>query len=304
MARKALKLKWQDALDLKVRTEHRGPVVTNYQLAVYLIELLNKGDYVNRPLIMPRRPLDRPMVFDARRALVKRGLLVQDRSLPNTMLRFPDRKNTEPTELVCAVDPFGHLAYLSSMDFHGLTNRQPKVIYYLTPAPVAWKRLAEDKMRRDLGTMFELFEKQQLPELRHSKFEKIDGTVLEEIRAKELGGGWRHARDGAIRVTTLGRTFLDMLRRPDLCGGIRHVLEVFEEHAKLHLSTIITEFNQNGTKIDRVRAGYIIDERCHISDPRVEAWKADAVRGGSRKLDFEQPYAPNFSEKWCLSLNV
>lgn len=304
MAKKALKIKWQDALDLKVRTEHRGPVVTNYQLAVYLIELLEKAEYVNRPLIMPRRPLDRPMVSDARRALVKRGLLVQDRLLPNTMLRFPDRKNVEPTEILCSVDPFGHIAYLSSMAFHGLTNRQPKVIYYLTPEPSVWKQLAEDRMKRDLGLLFETFERLKLPELRHSKFEKIDGMVLEEIRAKEMGGGWRNARDGAIRVTTLGRTFLDMLRRPDLCGGIRHVLEVYEEHAKMHLSTIVAELNQNGTKIDKVRAGYILDERCQISDQRIEAWTAHAVRGGSRKLDFQQPYAPTFSEKWCLSINV
>lgn len=304
MAKKPLKLKWQDALDLKVRTEHRGPVATNYQLAVHLIQLLSKPEYAGRPLIMPRRPIDRTMVYDARRALLKRGQLVIDKSLPNTMLRFPERKDADAIELLCSVNPFGYIGYLTAMAFHGLTNRLPKIIYFISLDGPAWRRMAAERMRKDLGNLYDEFEAKDLPKLQHSKFEKIDGMVLEEIRAKDLGGGWRYARDETIRVTNLGRTFLDMLRRPDLCGGIRHVLEVYEENGRAHLSTIISEFNTQGTKIDRVRAGYILDERCRISDPRIEAWTADAARGGSRKLDFEQPYASTFSEKWCLSLNV
>ena len=158
-------------------------------------------------------------------------------------------------------------------------------------------------MSRDLGDLEPAFREQQLPDLRHTKLEKLSGMVVEMLRTKELGG-WRNFRDGAIRVTTIGRTFLDMLQRPDLCGGIRHVMEVFEEHAKVNLGAIVAEFSQHGTKIDRVRGGYILEERCGIEDARINEWVKDAARGGSRKLDAHADYAPTFSEKWCLSINV
>lgn len=296
-------LKWRDALDLKIRAEYKAPVISNYQLAVELMTLMNASEYAGRPLKKPNRPIDRRMFYEGRTALLKRALLVADKALPNTLLRFPDRKEAEPAEVICAVDPFGHIAFLSAMTFHGFTNRLPKVLYMVTPDARTWSRLAAERMARDLGDLEIEFRQQELPDLRHTRLEKLSGMVVEIFRSKDLGG-WRNARDGAIRVATIGRTFLQMLQKPDYCGGIHHVMDMYEEHAKSNLATIINEFNQHGTKIDRVRAGYILEERCGITDARIDEWTKDAARGGSRKLDAQAEYASNFSEKWCLSLNV
>lgn len=296
-------LKWRDALDLKIRAEYRAPLISNYQIAVALAVLMNGDEYAGRPLKKPSRPVDRRMFYEARNALLKRALLVLDKNLPNTLLRFPDRKDADPGEALCAVDPFGHIAYLSAMSFHGLTNRISKVLYMLTPEPKTWSRLATERMARDLGEFETKFRQHGLPELRHTRLEKLSGMTVELLRTKDLGG-WRNFREGAIRVTTVGRTFLDMLQKPTLCGGIRHVIEVFEEHSKNNLALIIPEISQHGTKIDRVRAGYILEAHCGISDPRIDAWTKDAARGGSRKLDAHAEYSPQFSEKWSLSINV
>lgn len=297
-------IKWRDALDLRIRTTYRAPVISNYSLAAELTKLFSLDEFAGRPLKKPRSPVDRRILYEGRNALLKRALLVIDKNLPNTILRFPERKDADPSEVLCAIDPFAHLGYLTAMTFHGLTNRLPKILYLITPDPRTWSRLASERMAKDLREDLLIeFKRNGLPELRHTRLERLDGMLVEITRTKDLGG-WRNVKEGAIRVATIGRTFLQMLQRPDLCGGIRHVMEVFEEHASTHLSTIISELNQQGTKIDRVRAGYILEERCDIRDPRIDEWVRDASRGGSRKLDAHAEYAPTFSEKWCLSINV
>jgi len=297
------RIRWRDALDLKLRTESQAPVISNYRIAVELLQLITQEEYAGRRLIHPRRPVDRRMFYEARSNLVKRGALLTDRGLPNTILRFPGTKGSDAGEQMCAIDPFGYIGYLSAMAFHGLTNRLPKILFFITPEASLWGQMAAEKMKRDLGLLEDAFIQAELPVLRHSKIDKLETATVEEIRTKNPGG-WRVASGGAIRVTTLARTFLDMLQRPDLSGGIRHVIEVFEENAKPHLTSIISELNSSGAKIDRVRAGYILEEYCGIRDSRIDNWVVDAARGGSRKLDAQAEYSPKFSEKWCLSINV
>jgi hypothetical protein len=86
---------------------------------------------------------------------------------------------------------------------------------------------------------------------------------------------------------------------------MNHVLEVFRDHARTNLSLITDELNANGTAIEKVRAGYILEEECDIkADPTIDSWRSYAQRGGSRKLDPHNEYSSTFSERWCLSINV
>jgi len=95
-----------------------------------------------------------------------------------------------------------------------------------------------------------------------------------------------------------------MLRNPSLCGGIYHVLDVYRENAKRYLRLIIDEVDRHGSAIDKVRVGYVLEERLGLTEPRVEKWIENVQRGGSRKLVADEPYKPVFSEKWCLSINI
>jgi len=108
-----------------------------------------------------------------------------------------------------------------------------------------------------------------------------------------------------MRLATIGQAFLDMLRRPDLCGGMRHVLEIYEEHAGQWVEEIVTAVDGFPKKIVKCRAGYILSERLKIHHEKIQAWKFSAPqRGGSCKLDPSKDYAPRYSEPWQLSLNV
>jgi hypothetical protein len=81
-------------------------------------------------------------------------------------------------------------------------------------------------------------------------------------------------------------------------------MRVFKEHATAYKRLIFDELDQHGASIDKVRAGFILEEVCHIRDQRIDAWVRFASRGGSRKLDPSVDYEPTFSERWMLSINA
>jgi len=105
-------------------------------------------------------------------------------------------------------------------------------------------------------------------------------------------------------LATTGQTFLDMLQEPRLCGGMAHVLDVWEEYAQTYLDDIVAAVDQTPSGIVKCRAGYILEEHLGLRRPEIGRWKECAQRGGSRRLDPGRAYAPPFSETWEISLNA
>ncbi|MGU3594103.1 hypothetical protein ACLBYF_33910, partial [Methylobacterium brachiatum] len=106
------------------------------------------------------------------------------------------------------------------------------------------------------------------------------------------------------RLIEIGDLFVQMLDNPELCGGMNHVIETWENHSDIYLDAIVSAVEDAPTDIIRIRAGYILSERIGVYDPRIESWKRFAQRGGSRKLDPSSPYEAVFSEDWMISLNI
>lgn len=88
---------------------------------------------------------------------------------------------------------------------------------------------------------------------------------------------------------------------PGLCGGITDVLHVYEEHAAVNKHLDFDELDLNGSKIDKVRAGFILEEVCSVCDPRMASWLELAALSGSRKLNAASDYGPQFFKPWMLS---
>ncbi len=206
-------------------------------------------------------------------------------------------------EAACTIDPFAFVSHLSAMAYHGLTDRLPRMLFISSPAAVHWHTYATEKMKKDLGKNLPFYQSSKLPGLHRIAFDKIGKKAVNIFSSIHMGA-YKSVKNKNLRVATIGRTFLDMVRKPDLCGGIYHVIAVFKEHAALYLKLIIDEFDRHGKNIDKIRAGYIIDELCRINDPGIDAWLAYVARGGSRKLDPAGEYSASYSEKWCLSINV
>ncbi len=221
------------------------------------------------------------------------------RSVAALIGRITDDRNA----LVCTLDPFCFLSHLSAMEFHGLTDRFPEVLYVSSPARQAWAALAQDRMRKSLGADWEAFQAAGLPLLQRLEIPRLHRKPVHRYSSTHLGA-FRVIKDSPVRVATLGRTFLDMVRAPELCGGMAHVMVCYQQHASGFLRLILDELEQHGTAVERARVGFLLEDVCGLSDTRLDGWAATVRRGGSRKLDASADYAPEFSERWALSINL
>ncbi len=283
------------------------PIVTAYQIGLIVFTLYKTKTYRGEKLSRLTKGL--PQRNDYTRAI--RSLLSSG-SIQNTpailhrdVFAVLSQNDPSAGEAACCVDPFCYVSHLSAMEHHGFTDRMPKLLFLSAPKPAAWTRLANEKMQKDLGEDLKEYMEAGLPTLRRLRLPKIAGkTVSVQTSAHYDSGAYVTTQGMALRVSGIGRTFLDMIREPDLCGGIYHVLDIFAQNAPRYLRLILDEVQQHGSGIDKARVGYILDERLGLSDPRIETWAKNVQRGGSRKLVAQSPYAPVFSEKWALSLNI
>lgn len=206
-------------------------------------------------------------------------------------------------EVMCSLDPFAHVSHLSAMEYHGLTDRFPQVLSMTRPPAAEWCRQAKQKMLKDLGEKHDLYMNAGLPRLLRPNVLRLGQTAIQFHERSQLGA-FRLVTGSSLRVATIGRVFLEMLREPQRCGGWQHVIDIFRREARRYLTLIVAEVNQHGAPVDKVRMGFVLSEVCGLASDAFDEWQKYAQRGGSRKLDAGGDYAPEFSERWKLSLNV
>lgn len=236
-------------------------------------------------------------------SLLKTHLLtVMEQVSPKAYLLF-GRSSAPPAHVVCSLDPFAYMSHLSAMEHHGLTDRFPKILYMTRPPATEWRKQAAVLTAKDLGEQLSAYEGTGLPRLVPQQIASVGRTVVQFYERSQLGA-FRLVTGSSLRVATIGRVFLDMLREPGRCGGIQHVIDIYQKEAKRYLQLIVDEVDRHGQPIDKVRVGYMLTEVCGLDDPVVSDWEQFAQRGGSRKLDPDEEYAPDFSARWQLSINV
>ena len=280
------------------------PVVTPYRLGLIVHHLYLQKEYQGEKISRLQKDFATSTEFNKQLAeLLKVGVLRAMRGCSAAVYSLLGRRDDDAEEIACSIDPFCYLSHLSAMAHHGLTERIPTALFVSSPDPKSWKQFAEERMHKDLKQGYAAYRENGLPLLTRLKMEKIGRRDVHRFASSHLGA-YKNVQGKTLRVSSIGRTFLDMLRNPELCGGMRHVMAVFEEHAAEYLSLIVNEISLHGAKIDKVRAGYILEECMQLKDATIQGWAALAQRGGSRKLDASAEYAPKWSEKWCLSLNL
>jgi predicted transcriptional regulator of viral defense system len=283
--------------------EAEEPVITENRLGIIMHRLYAQKEFKGEKIERLQKERATAVEFRQRlNELLNGGVLSEFTGFKN-VYSLLGRKDEDPEDIVCSIDPFCYLSHLSAMAHHGITERIPSKLFVSSPEPKAWKKHAEERMRKELNEDFEVYQQNGMPWLTRMKIAKISRREVHRFSSSHLGA-YKNVRGRVLRVSTLGRTFLDMLRNPELCGGMHHVLEVYEEHAAKYLQLIVDEIELHGTPIDKVRAGHILEERLKMTAAAIASWAKFAQRGGSRKLDASGEYEPVWSDKWCLSLNV
>lgn len=298
-------LKLLKALSLSIsETEH--PVVTLYELSVLAARILVTGKYKGKRVDVgdvqfPDERFIRERICDP---LEDFGVLHSWEGFhEGYVYRIAGRRRVSHEDVICCVDPFCYLSHLSAMEYHGITDRILRgALYISSPSQAKWRQMARTRMQKDCDGFYDAYKKQRLQILKYPEFVAIDKRNIKRYTSSYLGA-FKNIEDRPLRMATMGRTFLDMVREPGMCGGINHVMDVFEEFGRDYFSLAFDEIDAHGRGIEKVRAGYLFEEKCGVTDKRLEKWLECVQRGGSRKLDPDSEYSSDYSEKWCLSLN-
>lgn len=290
------------------------PVVVEYELFSILRSLHFKGDYKGRKLRLahsaPTRDRYRNVVS---KLLSERYLRPDPDFYPSEewgrydrgynyarVFRISDVPDGSAEDITAILDPFCYISHMSAMQRYSLTNRIPEALILSTPRN--WGVARDEKIHADYGDSLSPGEYiAPLSQLTWPDMIRRRKVVLNKtVRKPNI----KNIRGSIARIAAVGETFVQALDRPELCGGMEHTIEVWENHANTYLDEIIVAVDQAKESIIKVRAGYLLNERLGIHDHRILAWAAFAQRGGSRKLDASAPYVPTFSEKWMISLNA
>jgi predicted transcriptional regulator of viral defense system len=279
------------------------PVITSYQLGRLIFFAYLNNSIGREKLNLKKNIPERKQYNDALNNLLNTGVLSKMAGLSGKYFKVIGKSEVSAEEIICSIDPFCYISHLSAMEYHGITDRLPRTIFVSSPPPSDWKKHAIEMMKRDLGEHYETYIEKGFPQLTRPRPKKIAGKLIEFKNNSHMGAYKRvHGRE--LRVSTIGRTFLDMLRNPDLCGGIQHVIDVYKEYGKQYARLIVDEIDAHGNGIEKARAGYVLESIIGFDDSRVNSWQLNVQRGGSRKLDPSAEYSPFFSERWALSLNI
>lgn len=282
------------AAQLKARG---APVISPFELYELIWQMYQDED---RKALYLRDPEANTEVYvRLRNNLRKSGVLMPDPDYGSRILRVIACPDLLADEITCLVDPTCHISHLSAMQRWGLTNRVPDALMMTRPDRPGIARLLSQIMAGRAGGA----DTPPVPlrRITHPEFVRQRHVIMHETKAEAR---WISIRGTNARISTIGQTFLDMLVLPDACGGMAHVLETWETHARTYAEDILAAVDGCEVSVVKSRAGYILDERLGLKDPRLDMWATLSQRGSTRKLDPSAPFASDFSEKWMISLNA
>ena len=278
-------------LQKTILSEHTEGLLSRYEFVKYVATVWAEE--------IPPKAVTSSHVKKNLMKLIDSGIFTQIQDLP--LYKLVGHPALSAQQIICKLNPYCYLSHLSAMEWHHLTDRIPHSLHIIACSSREFRKLSLTQAELDFPDSPKL---PYVPYKYHTVKEPILDKRIEEHRRKQFINPVPIDDSGGVRVASIGQTFLDMLKEPDYCGGISHVLEVFEDQAEQYLAVILKTVEREGNSIDKVRMGYVLQERLGLSSPVIESWKAFAQRGSSRVLVAGQPYQNIYSEAWSLSLNL
>ena len=277
--------------------EDGKPVLTQFNFFRIVWRMYRESS--DKKLYLRRETPNQENYSRLRSSLQKAGKIRADPDYGARVIQVQAVTDLPAEDIVCLVDPACYVSHLSAMQRWGLTDRSPEPLMLTRPD------------RKTTAAQLRAYRTETLREAEANPFPvktighppRVRQRALHVYESKAAGAFLKN-RGNNVRLSTIGQTFLDMLQKPDLCGGMSHILDVWEEHAETYLDDIVVVVDTATSGLIKSRAGYILEERLGLHHHGIERWKAFGQRGGSRKLDSAKDFASTFSETWMISLNV
>jgi hypothetical protein len=288
--------------DMLSRTKQ--PIVTRYQLLSMIASIAHRGAYQGASVYALKRE---PTESDYRRVieqLIAEQKLTRDPDFPASVYAINSLAMSSSADICCLADPYCYVSHLSAMEHYSLTDRIPDALIVTRPASALWAKMARQTAERDRGELGSATNGFRDFRPRHYGFPATVRRRPVKAHTTRTPGRSVRERDSFARIARVEQVFCDMLTEPDLCGGMQYVLEVWHDHAGDYFDRIVGAVDQLESSIAKVRAGFILTELMHLTDPTVTGWRRFAQRGSSRLLDPSRSYAPIYSEVWMISLNT
>ena len=279
------------------------PIVTEHTFYVLVQPILASATYGGERVQRVPAHWSRSQLRAMIRTLVKTKALAPDEDFRAGVWHVVGALTAASAEdAICLVDPFAYVSHLSAMQRYGITDRSPEALHVTTATRSLWTALRDRLAHAERAD-------DAVPDDDRPPLVRIGFAPVVRRRPVNLHESRHPAEPQPVageyaRIASIGRVFVDMLDQPQLCGGIRHVLDCFDREAETWLDEIVAAVDAYPSPIVKVRAGYILDEMMGFSSDAVLSWLSCAQRGGSRKLDPHAPYGQRFSEKWMIALNV
>ncbi|WP_426248406.1 type IV toxin-antitoxin system AbiEi family antitoxin domain-containing protein [Pseudomonas sp. TWR3-1-1] len=204
-------------------------------------------------------------------------------------------------ETVCTIYPYAYLSKISAMEWYGITDKIPKVIRITSCSPTLWRTKSLADLRIENSPFLEPmhFIPKYPKNANISGKEIIVSTETDYIEPVTV-------RNSPVKVSSIGKTFIDMLRAPSECGGIDHVIDTYIEYGKKYSSAIIKSLKDHGRKIDIARTGFALQKISGVDHPQLTEWQLESQRsrGSSKILVPGEPFSSIFDADWSLSLNA
>lgn len=277
--------------------ENDKPVLTQLDFLQIIRQMYRESP--DKKLYLRHDTPGRADCFRLRSNLNRQGVIGPDRDYGARIIRVLAVSDLPAEGIVCLVDPTCYISHLSAMQRWGLTDRRPDALMLTRPD----RKTAMTHLKAHTSKILGTGETNLFPLKIVGHPARVRRRAVHVHESKTAGAFLKNRGDG-VSLSTIGQTFLDMLQRPDLCGGMSHVLDIWEEHAETYFSEIVASVGTAKSGIVKSRAGYILEERLGLHHREIERWQSCAQRGGSRKLDPAKAFAPTYSEKWMISLNA
>ena len=202
-----------------------------------------------------------------------------------------------PDEVILSeANPTGSLAFFTALFLHGLTVEIPRRLYAIS---------SNSRTRSPLGTTTDDWVDLPEPSRRFPK--TIENRPVHWTRAKpswDIGVDVGFIEGSPVYVTSLEKTLVDALRFPGKSGGASTVIPAWQEAApRVDGEALITIVENYDQALLRQRVGFMC-EQVGLNVPALNEWSRRASRGGSAKLLAHEPFSPQHSVRWNLSINV